>query len=336
MSERVDAPASRPFNARVPAEASLASPARRYALLGLKLAVTAGAIAFLLIRQPIEKLSGAISAISPWAMGASIGLMLVALAVGTVRWRLLLAAYGASAPPSIGQLFKVYLVGQFYNIYVPGAVGGDVLRGVVTRRAFGHGGTTGAVAVVFIERALGAAGVLALSAIATTVFAVKRFTSLLPVCVLGAVGVVAGVIALAQGPRLARFAPGPFKKLLASLPPLSRVGPFVGAFALSLGTQSVVALCGHILVHGLAPQLPLGSSFVAMPLAGAAGYFPLSWAGAGPRDLVLVSLYEQLGVSKDAATAVAFAYLFATLASGLVGGIVQLVRPIGIDAESDK
>jgi uncharacterized membrane protein YbhN (UPF0104 family) len=320
----------------VTAEASLPSPTRRYALLGLKIAVTVGAVAFLLIRQPVADLTAALSAISPIAMFAAIAIMLIAIVVGTLRWRVLLAAYGASAPPPFGQLLKVYFVGQFYNIYVPGAVGGDVLRGVITRRAFAHGGTTGAVAVVLIERALGAAGVLALSAMATAVFAVKRFTALLPVCALGAVAVVAGVIALAQGPRLARFAPGPLKKLLAALPPLARVGPFVGAFLLSLGTQSLVALCGHVLVHELAPDLPLGASFVAMPLAGAVGYFPLTIAGIGPRDVALKALYMQLGVSESAAIATAFAYLFATLASALVGGILQLVRPIGIEAEPDR
>ena len=85
-----------------------------------------------------------------------------------------------------------------------------------------------------------------------------------------------------------------------------------------------------------APELPLASSFVAMPLAGAAGYFPLTIAGIGPRDVVLKELYVQLGVSEAHATAVAFAFLFAVLASGLVGGVVQLVRPIGIDDGADK
>jgi uncharacterized membrane protein YbhN (UPF0104 family) len=337
----VDARRARPFNSSVTAEAALPSPTRRYAILGLKLAITVGAVTFLLVRQPVRELGRALGAISPAAHLATLGLILVALAVGTLRWRVLLSAYGAVAVPSFGQLLKVYFVGHFYNIYVPGAVGGDVLRGVVTRRAFGQGGAAahggvGSVAVVFIERGLGAAGVLALSAIATAVFAVKRFAALLPVCVLGVIAVLAIVFALAHGHRLARFAPGPLGRLLAALPPLARVGPFVLACLLSLGTQSLVALCGHALVHGLEPALPLAYTFVAMPLAAAAGYFPLTIAGIGPRDVAMVELYEQLGVSEAHATAVAFAFLFAQLASGLIGGIVQLVRPIGIDDSDDR
>jgi uncharacterized membrane protein YbhN (UPF0104 family) len=325
----------------VTAEAALPSPSRRYAILGLKLAITLGAVTFLLVRQPVAEVSRALSSISPAALLTTLALIFVALVVGTFRWRVLMAAYGAVAVPSFGQLLKVYLVGHFYNIYVPGAVGGDVLRGVVTRRAFGDAGAAarggvGSVAVVFIERALGGAGVLALSAIAMAVFAVERFAALLPVCVLGMVAVLAIVLALAHGHRLARFAPGPLGRLLAALPPLVRVGPFVVACLLSLVTQSLVALCGHALVHGLVPELPLSSTFVAMPLAAAAGYFPLTIAGIGPRDVAMVGLYHQLGVSKPDATAVAFAFLFAQLASGLIGGIVQLVRPIGIDVSDDK
>lgn len=309
-----------------------ATPSRRGLFLAIKLAVTLSAVTFLLARQPLPELGRAIGAIPKKALVLAVAIQLGAMVVGAVRWRMLLHAYGASAIPRLSELLKVYLIGTFYNIYLPGGVGGDVLRGVVTRDAFATRGATGAVAVVFIERALGAAGVLALTAIATTLFALDRFATLLPVCVIGLAAVAAGVTLLARGSALARFLPPPLARLVSSLPPLERHAPFAGAFALSLVTQSLVALCGHVLASSLEPELSLSNSFLAMPLAGAAGYFPLTIAGIGPRDMLVKALYERLGASPAAASATAFAFLFATLASGIVGGIVQLVRPIGVKA----
>jgi uncharacterized membrane protein YbhN (UPF0104 family) len=311
------------------------SSTRRYSILALKLAVTLGAVAFLLLRQPFAELFAAIRSISPIALGSVMALQIGALAVGTLRWWILLQAYGATHLPSYAQLLKVYFIGYFYNIYVPGGVGGDVLRGVVTRSAFKQEGATAAVAVAFIERALGAAGVLALTAFAVGLFARERFANLLPWCALGMLGVLAGVTALAQGPRLARFAPAPVARLLAKLPHLVRTGPFVMACLLSLVTQSFVAACGHVLAHSLDPHIALSDSFLAMPLAGAAGYFPFTIAGIGPRDALIKSLYVQLGMSEANASATAFAFLFATLATGIIGGIVQLMRPIGVDGTDE-
>ena len=245
---------------------------------------------------------------------------------------MLLPAYGARAIPRFTQLVKVYFVGLFYNGYVPGAVGGDLVRGVVTRRAF-TGGATSAVSVVFVERALGAAAVLALTAGATALFALERFGYLLPYCLLGLVAVLVGVAALAQGHRVARmpFLPRVVQRLLAGVPRLTHASSFALGFLLSLGTQTLVVVCGHVFMHSLEANVGLADSFVAMPLAGAAGYFPLTVAGIGPRDMVVKGLYVQLGAREASATATAFAFLFATLATALIGGIVQLLRPLDVD-----
>jgi hypothetical protein len=318
------------------AAGALPTSARRHTTLALKVAVTLGAVVYLVMRQPVSDLLQALSSISQPALVAAIAFQLGALAVGTVRWRALLAAYGARVIPPFGQLFKVYLVGQFYNVYVPGAVGGDLLRGVVTRKSFASGSATGAVAVVFVERALGAAGVLVLFMGSAAVFALERFAGLLPLCALGVLGVGAGVVTLTHGARLARRLPRRLARVLEHLPVLVRPGPFLLACLLSLATQSLVALGGHVLAHSVAPQLTLADSFVAMPLAGAAGFFPLTVAGIGPRDMIVKSLYERLGASPAAASATAFAFLFATLLTALVGGVVQLVRPIGIGAAASE
>ena len=50
------------------------------------------------------------------------------LGLAAVRWRFLMRAFKATALPPYSMLFRLNLVGHFYNIFVPGAVGGDLAR----------------------------------------------------------------------------------------------------------------------------------------------------------------------------------------------------------------
>lgn len=311
-------------------------PAPRRGLFWLKVGITVGAFAFILTRQPLPELWKAFREISPVAFLLATSIHFVTLSVGAVRWRILMAAYGATNRPPLSLLIKVYLVGQFYNTYLPGAVGGDVVRGVVTRNAFTNTGATGAMAVVLVERALGLAGVLGLTAISVTLFAGERFGNLLPYAMLGLAGVALSVTGLALGRRLARFFPGPIKHILGSLPELVGYLSFALAALLSLVTHAIVATAGHVLISSISSSVPWSYSLVAMPLAGAAGFFPLTLAGAGARDQAMISLYGALGVPTAVATAASLAFLLSTLLAAGVGGIVQLMAPLDMPQDSPQ
>jgi uncharacterized membrane protein YbhN (UPF0104 family) len=304
--------------------------------LALKLGVTAAAFAYLVTRQPIEELTSAVRSLSLTAVLMAVGLQLIGIVVGAMRWAILMRAYGAVQVPHILQLSKVYLIGLFYNTYVPGGIGGDVLRGVVSRRAFGPEGATSALAVVFVERALGLAGVLILSGSTAVIHAGDRFGNVLPYCLLGLFVVAGFVTALALGRRFARFAPRFAQSILSSLPELVAYGPFLAAVLLSVMTQSIIALIGHVLLSSIYAQAHPLDSFVAMPLAAAAGYFPGTMAGIGPRDEALVQLYQAFGVPRAQGLATAFAFLFSALAAAGMGGIIQLIAPVSTEPSPPK
>ena len=139
---------------------------RRFLRWG-RIAITLAAVAYLGSRVDPGEVVAAWRRLSGGAAVTALTLVFVGLATGIVRWRLLLRAYGAINVPSWGRLAHLYLVGHFYNTYAPGGVGGDVVRGVASRKAFGDvtwaSATTG-VAEVFIERVLGVSALLALAA----------------------------------------------------------------------------------------------------------------------------------------------------------------------------
>lgn len=307
------------------------SRTRARALFALKLAATTFAFWLLFQRVALSELIAAAQQISALALASAFALQLTMLALAAVRWKILLRAYGARHVPAFAPLFRVHLVGNFYNTYLPGAIGGDVLRGVATRSAFGDEGTTQSVAVVFIDRVLGLLGLLTLSVVATSLFAADRFGDrVLAVGILLLSGLGLGIVALGSGPRLARFAPAPLAKVLTRLPLLVSTPPFLSAVALAIVGHILVACCGHVLVQAAAPQVRLADSFVAMPLASGASFFPLTIAGAGARDLAMVQLYVALGYPREVALAGSFALLLTTLLTAGLGGLVQLLVPLEI------
>ncbi|MEO7733730.1 MAG: lysylphosphatidylglycerol synthase domain-containing protein, partial [Kofleriaceae bacterium] len=121
-------------------------------------------VAYLIAVVDLDSLNRALSKTSLATMALAFAAISSTLVVGAVRWRALMAAYGATAPPSLATAVRLYFVATFYNTYVPGGVAGDVVRAVVVRDSFRGGGTTEAIAVVFIERVLGLLGLFTLAA----------------------------------------------------------------------------------------------------------------------------------------------------------------------------
>lgn len=331
MTEHGDSPVLAPALPRPQTRSVL----RKRLWLLAKLLVAAAAFSFILARQPWSDLTAALRRVAPLSIGAAVLLQVACIATATWRWRSLMRAYGARSMPRFATMLRVYFVGQFYNTYLPGAVGGDLVRAVVTRRSFPDGGATAGLAIVFVERALGLLGVLSVSALAAPFGAGQELRrAFMPYCALGIVGVAGVITAIALSRRLAHYVPLRIKPILRALPELQRTPPFALACVLAMAMQVFLALCGHVLVSSIYPGATLLDSLIAMPLAAAAAFFPLSIAGAGPRDLVLVALFETLGIPRAAGAATALAMLLVTLFVAGLGGVLQLIAPLSPEQPS--
>jgi uncharacterized membrane protein YbhN (UPF0104 family) len=252
----------------------------------------------------------------------------VNLVIGAFRWRVLLSAYGAAAIPSFGRLVHAYYVGFFYNTYFPGGVGGDVVRGVLTRRAFGEAGATSSVAVVFVERILGLGGLLLLVAGSTLAAPRPGTEAVLPAAGLGLLAAGAVIGAIAGGRRLGGIAalPERIAGFLRGLPALERPVAFALALALSLVTHSFVALTGWCVLVGLHPDVGFLDAVIVVPLSMATAFLPVSVGGLGVREAAFERLATGLlGVSTpDAVAAALLIDLTQFLVAG-AGGLLALL-----------
>lgn len=287
---------------------------------------TAAGIAYVASLIEVADVKAAAGRIEVSAMALAVALVALNVVAGALRWRVLLTAYGATARPSLGRALQLYFVSFFYNNFLPGAVAGDVVRGVVTRDAFGERGATAGLAVVFVERALGLFGVFLLLGIGLATAGSSLETgSLWLWSGLGIAGSLALVLALPFTRRLARFLPGPLRRIAERVPELVVPRAFAGAAALSVVTQVLIALAGYVLLHAVEPRVDLGASLLIVPLAAATTFLPITVGGAGAREAVYVTLGASLfAMPRADALAASLALWLAHLIVAAAGAVVQL------------
>ena len=298
------------------------------ARIWLQVLLTLFAFGYLIHGSDLRALEAAFHKAPIWSVPCATLALCAVMAAGTLRWRLLLVAYGAQVSIPLATLFRLQLIGLFYNM-LPGAVGGDVLRGIVSRRAFGTAGMSAGLVVVLVERIF---GLIALMLLVVGVLLVHpiRMLQLSPwVFTLGALASLGTLIAIAVGRRYASHSNGRLAAYAERLPELTNPSAFVLAIGVSIMNQALVGVMGHLTIWPLAQQVSLLDSLALSPLAFAAIFFPLTVAGAGTRDAAMVALYGLLDVPRET---VLSASLEVLLAYGLVaaaGGVLSLAMPLG-------
>jgi uncharacterized membrane protein YbhN (UPF0104 family) len=315
-----------------------AAPGARHKLLqrvmlALRILIPLVILGYLLSVVPLRDTLASLKAIPPWAFGAGLTIALSGMLVAGWRWRLLFAACGIRQRPSVLTLFRLHLVAMFYNSFLPGGVGGDVVRGVAIRQVMGPGGLPAALAIVLLERTLGAAGLMILVATTLALFPLGDFAH---VGLWSGMGLCVAALAIgctSNGARIARFLPAPLARVAVRLPAIEAHKPFAAALALSVVTQSAFIFLGHVLLSSIT-SVRLTDSMVVMPLIGASGYFPLTVGGAGIREYAFVKLYGVVGVAEHDALAASLACAAIIYTVAGFGGIVHALGPITIERSS--
>ena len=289
---------------------------------------TAAGIGYIAHAIDLHEARLAFSRISAGAIVLATALVALNVVAGAARWRVLLTAYGAETRPSFARATKLYFISFFYNNYLPGAVAGDVVRGVVTREVFGDRGATAGLAVVLVERALGLFGVFFLLAIGLLAAGTEIDTGSLWIwSALGIAGSLALVLALPFARRLAPMLPNALRTIAERVPALSSANAFAIAAVYSVLTQVLVALAGWVLLHAVDPAVGLGASLLIVPLAAATTFLPITVGGAGAREAVYITLGASLfHMSRGDAVAASLALWLAHLLTGACGGVAQLTE----------
>ena len=268
-------------------------------------------------------------------------LFLLSLLVLSFRWQILVSGYGLKVPTRL--LFKYYLIGLFFNNFLPTGIGGDVLRIYNLIQASGE--RTVSFASVMTERLLGISSTLILALLSIILLYEEINNHLLLYLVLGMISLVLLFFAVVFSKKLAT----PIEKLTKRIT-LFRLGDRIQKFLDAIRFYSdskiiyfkilIISLAGQILIiiKAYCLSLALGIEvnpiymFLVVPLAIILSMLP-SINGIGFRDGAYVILLAKVGVSKAAALSLSFLTLFIPILISISGGILFMLQKKNVREE---
>lgn len=100
---------------------------------------------------------------SPSLVAMDLGVFLFATLFGTLRWRALLTL--VDVRPRLGRLLQLQLSASFFNVVIPGNVGGDVMKALYVARDAKPEARPTILLIVFLERLLGLIGLVVLGSV---------------------------------------------------------------------------------------------------------------------------------------------------------------------------
>ncbi len=307
---------------------------KKHLALMVKLLVMAGLLAFLYRHVDFVAFRGALTGVKWGWLPLIYALLLMNTTLSSLKWQLLLKTDGVRVP--LKSLLSSYLIGTFFNLFLPSSIGGDSYRVVEASR---HGGAAKSFASVFADRLT---GFLAL-AIWGLLFSAVGWSSLpdkrilwLPVLVFGLMAAM--VFALVQRTwlvavlRLLHF--DRLKKLDAFLHRFldSMAGYHADrallakVFSISLFFQMMAMVIIFCISKAMDWHVPFIYFSIFVPLITLGEALPISIFGIGVRDSLYVFFFSQGGASREQALSMALVYVLITTGYSLLGGVLFLLR----------
>ena len=278
--------------------------------------------------------------IHPAALACSLVFVLLTILLGVARWRMVLQVQGLELPWS--RAAGITFVAQFFNSFLLGSTGGDVIKAVYAARETHHKKAE-AVVTVFVDRLIGLWAMLlfAVTMMAPNLSLLTRHRQLgapavLIVTMLGGASVVLGVAfwggVSKRFPRarhwLRRF---PKAELLErSLDACREFGKTKGFMAKTLGLSIMINLACvlqmQVLSAGLGASVPLHCWMVIVPMIFCISALPITPSGLGVREnlFVLMLAVPDIGVPRTTALSLSLLAYAGTLFWSLVGGGIYL------------
>jgi uncharacterized protein (TIRG00374 family) len=242
--------------------------------------------------------------------------------------------YGYPIPTHL--LFKYYLIGLFFNNFLPTGIGGDVLR--IYNLIQESGNRTISFASVLTERILGITSTLILTIISLLIMQDSLKNNLLLYIALGMLAFVLLLFFIAFSKRMIAPIESICRKLIF-LRAGERIQKFLEAIRfysdsklifirilfLSMVSQVSLITMTFLLTIALGVKVTYSYMFLVVPITFLLSMLP-SINGIGFRDGGYVVFLARIGVSKAAALSLSFLTLFIPMILSISGGILFMLQ----------
>ncbi|MEM0952087.1 MAG: lysylphosphatidylglycerol synthase transmembrane domain-containing protein [Cyanobacteria bacterium P01_H01_bin.74] len=287
------------------------------------------------LEATLEKLSSA----NLWYIPAGVVFYLFSQLISAYRWQFLSVALNFRF--TLLTFYNIYLIGMFFNLFLPGAIGGDMLRMVYLARNANRKKRE-ALLTLLAERGVGLIALLFLSTLVCFIPPMnQRDLSLplqLPVIMKAAVSIDLRLILYALSSIMVMGYVAlwmlPLNKLTKKLQALTLLIQarvywadttlLVKSIAISLLVHMMMVIMHLLIATALGVSVPVLYITVVYGIVSLASVLPIAFNGFGVREGVYVLLLTKIGISPQTALAFALYWVIISTVTSLLGGIVFL------------
>jgi uncharacterized protein (TIRG00374 family) len=281
-----------------------------------------------------------VRSVKPIPLAISVIVVGVAVGIGVVRWRVLLAAGGFDL--SVGRAAEISFVAHFFNSLMLGTVGGDVMKAYYAARETHHRKTE-AVVTVLVDRVIGLWAMLVFAALMVLpnwhLFrqpGLRSIMVLMLVTTLAATGFV--FIAFRGGiskqwasarDALRRLPKGEWLERLLDACRAYGKAPraLCAAFSFSMIANLVCVIQFWVLARGLKLEVSFLELCLIVPTVVCIAALPISPSGIGVRENLFVHMLAipAIGAPATPALSLSLLALAGSLFWSLIGGVVYMM-----------
>ncbi|MEO1485975.1 MAG: lysylphosphatidylglycerol synthase transmembrane domain-containing protein [Bacteroidota bacterium] len=285
---------------------------RKRLLTALKVLVSAALIYFIFTKIDYQEFETAIRKSKPLPFLIGILLVLLSKVIAATRLNVYFHTIGAKLTQASN--LKLYFQGMFYNLFLPGGIGGDAYKGYVVQKQF-QTGTKKVVGVLFLD----------------------RLSGMVIICVY-----ILLLLLLIEHPLVENIKP-----LIGLCIPLGIaafwfINKYLFGYALNvfwkcLGYSALVQLSQLICVYFLLKSFLVNENMleylVVFLVSSIVSIIPLTIGGFGSREITFLYGSEWLGLDANISVGVSFLFFAITAIISLVGVVYHIKKPNLISEE---
>jgi len=246
-------------------------------------------------------------------------LYLSTMLFSTIRW-----SYFVKTKKTFIELFELYMIGTFFNLFMPGTVGGDVIKAYYLYKEENR--KTEPLVSVFMERYMGLCALLTIASIGF-IFGYEYVKGTnIPVLFSLTLGLfVVGTLFVIYFPY-EKFYSKLERVRLTIRSYFTDIKTILVTYCISLIVQGIGVWVVYILGKGLSINLNLKYFLIFIPLITVISMVPVSLSGFGVREYSFFYLFGKFGVSEEKAVGLSLMWFFTMIITGIIGMFFYLFK----------
>ena len=293
------------------------------AQLIFKIVISLALLTWLVWQSGIENTLHELSKANLWYLPFGVLIYLLSQWVSAYRWQFLSAPLGFVL--ALREFYDYYLMGMFFNLFLPGSIGGDVSRMIYLAKSCGKRKRE-AVLTLLAERGVGLIALLLLTSILCLLPVTEPMpTGVRPTVVAMAGAMIVGFIGLHLLPleRLAQRFPR-LDLLIQAKVYWDDTPMLLKSIGLSVLVHACMVAIHLLIAMALGIHVPLLYLTATFGVVSFISVLPVAFNGLGLREGAYVMLLTQVGVPDHTALAFALYWFLISTCTSLIGGLVMI------------